>query len=241
MSWIVGAGMGFLRGGPMGAVIGGALQHILTKKLQSKIQKSLPGLIDQGVFVTCIAVVMTKISMVRGTVKPQARTAIKFFFQKNLNYSIKELNFIDNVVDQTQKVNPDLDPIVRQYCKACNDHYTSLLLALAYRVALSEGQLTEVVQNELNSLSKLLSLSYEQHDLIRKKYYLIALKTPYTLFGVSPNSSNAEVKKAYHQMVMAYHPDKTAHLGEDEAQKAHLKFLEIMEAYKELENERGII
>jgi len=138
-------------------------------------------------------------------------------------------------------VNPDLDPIVRQYCKACNDHYTSLLLALAYRVALSEGQLTEVVQNELNSLSKLLSLSYEQHDLIRKKYYLIALKTPYTLFGVSPNSSNAEVKKAYHQMVMAYHPDKTAHLGEDEAQKAHLKFLEIMEAYKELENERGII
>ena len=107
--------------------------------------------------------------------------------------------------------------------------------------ALSEGQLTEVVQNELNSLSKLLSLSYEQPDLIRKKYYLIALKTPYTLFGVSPNSSNAEVKKAYHQMVMAYHPDKTAHLGEDEAQKAHLKFLEIMEAYKELENERGII
>jgi len=30
MSWIVGAGMGFLRGGPMGAVIGGALQHIVT-------------------------------------------------------------------------------------------------------------------------------------------------------------------------------------------------------------------
>ena len=34
MSWIVGAGMGFLRGGPMGGVIGGAMQHILTKKLQ---------------------------------------------------------------------------------------------------------------------------------------------------------------------------------------------------------------
>ncbi|SVC05690.1 uncharacterized protein METZ01_LOCUS258544, partial [marine metagenome] len=33
MPWIVGAGMGFLRGGPVGAVIGGALQHVLTKKL----------------------------------------------------------------------------------------------------------------------------------------------------------------------------------------------------------------
>ena len=79
MSWVVGAGMGFLRGGPMGAVIGGALQHIVTKKLKNKINKSLPGLNDKGVFVTCIAVVMTKISMIRGIVKPHSRTAIKIF------------------------------------------------------------------------------------------------------------------------------------------------------------------
>ena len=90
MSWIVGAGMGFLRGGPMGAVIGGALQHIVTKNLQRKIRKSLPGLDDQGIFVTCIAVVMTKISMVRGTVKPHSRRAIKIFFQKNPYHSIEK-------------------------------------------------------------------------------------------------------------------------------------------------------
>jgi DnaJ like chaperone protein len=168
-------------------------------------------------------------------VKPHARSAIKFFFQKNLNYSAGELSFIDNVIDETQKVNPDLDPIVRQYCKACNDHYTSLLLALAYHVALEEGELIEIIQNELNQLSKLLGLSYEQHDLIRDKYCLVALKTPYTLFGVTSNASNEEI------MVMAYHPDKMAHLGEEQAQEAHLKFLEIMEAYKELESERGTI
>ena len=224
----------------MGAVIGGALQHIVTKKLQRKIRKSLPGLDDQGIFVTCIAVVMTKISMVRGSVKPHSRTAIKIFFQKNLNYSAGELSFIDNVVDETQKLNPDLNPIVKQYCKACNNHYTSLLLALAYQVALAEGELTEVVQNELNQLSKLLSLSYEQHDLIRDKYYLVPLKTPYTLLGVSSNASSEEIKKAYRQMVMEYHPDKKAHLGEDQAQEAHIKFLEIIEAYKELEKDKGI-
>ena len=42
-------------------------------------------------------------------------------------------------------------------------------------------------------------------------------------------------------MVMTYHPDKTAYLGEEQAEEAHLKFLEIMEAYKELEKERGVI
>jgi len=240
MSWILGAGMGFLRGGPMGAVIGGALQHVLTKKLQHKIQKSLPGLEDQGIFVTCVAVVMTKISMVQGPVNPRSRMAIKNFFQKNLNYSVGELGFIDNVVDETQKVNPSLDPIVRQYRRACNNHYTSLLLALAYQVALVEGKLTETVQGQLNQLSKLLELSYEQHDLIRNKYCLVALKTPYTLLGVSSNATNEEIKKAYRQMVIQYHPDKTAHLGEVQAQEAHLKFLKILEAYKELESERGI-
>jgi DnaJ like chaperone protein len=240
VSWIVGAGMGFLRGGPMGAVIGGAIQHIVTKKLQNKINKSLPGLHDKGVFVTCIAVVMTKISMIRGSVKPDSRAAIKIFFQKNLSYSAGELSFIDNVVDETQKLNPNLNLIVKQYCKSCNNHYTSLLLALAYKVALAEGALSEEVQNELNQLSKFLGLSYDQHDLIRNKYYLVALKTPYTILGISSKASHDEIKKAYRQMLMEYHPDKTGHLGEEQAQESHLKFLDIIAAYKELEGERAI-
>ena len=240
MSWILGAGMGFLRGGPMGAVIGGALQHVLTKKLQHKIHSSLPGLEDQGVFVTCVAVVMTKISMVRGPVECHSRVVIKNFFQKNLNYSIAELGFIDNVIDETQKLNPDLGSIVSQYCKACHNHYTSLLLALAYQVALVEGGITNAVQDELNQLSDFLKLSYEQHDLIRDKYCLVALKTPYVMLGISSDATNEEIKKAYRHMVMQYPPDKTAHLGEARAQEAHLKFLEIMEAYKELESKRGV-
>ena len=240
MSWIMGAGMGFLRGGPMGAVIGAALQHVVTKKLQHKIRKNLPGLDDQGVFVTCVAVVMTKISMILGPVKPRSRIVIKHFFQKNLSYSVPELGFVDDVIDETQKIKPDLGPIVSQYCKACNNHYTSLLLALAYQVALVEGELTENVQRELNQLSKFLKLSYEQHDLIRNKYRLSILKTPYTRLGIRSDATNEEIRKAYRQMAMEYHPDRTAHLGEVQAQQAHLKFLEIMEAYKELERDRNI-
>ena len=240
MSWMLGAGMGFLRGGPMGAVVGGALQHVVTKNLQQKIRKSLPGLNDQGIFVTCVAVVMTKIAMIHSPVKPRSRATIKKFFQKNLNYSKSELKFIDQVIDETQLVNPDLEPIVKQYCIACHNHYTSLLLALGYQVALMQGGLTEIVQDEINKLSNFLKLSYKQHDMIRNKYYLEALKTPFTILEIPFEATNEEIKKAYRQMVMQYHPDTVAHLGEEQAQKAHLKFLDIIGAYQELEKMRGI-
>ena len=237
---MLGAGMGFLRGGPMGAVIGGALQHVVTRKLQQKIRKSLPGLENQGVFVTCTAVVMTKIAMVQGPVKPSAQVTIKKFFQKNLNYSKVELGFIDKVIDETQAVNPELEPIVNQYCKACRNHYTSLLLALGYQVALVQGDLTDDVQKELNQLSRFLKLSYENHDLIRNKYCLETLKTPFTILGIPFEATNEEIKKAYRQIAMQYHPDKMAHLGEEQVQEAHLKFLEIIDAYQELQRVRRL-
>ncbi|KMP10877.1 hypothetical protein UZ36_06300 [Candidatus Nitromaritima sp. SCGC AAA799-C22] len=240
MSWMLGAGMGFLRGGPMGAVIGGALQHIITRKLQQKIRKSLPGLDDQCLFVTCAAVVMTKTAMSRGPVTGRARGIIRKFFRKNLNYSDTELGFIDKVIEETQRVNPDLQPIVKQYRDACRDHYTSLLLALAYQVVLVDGELSDDIQKQLNQLSGLLGLSYQSHDTIREKYCLEALKTPYTVLGIPASSTDDEVKKAYRKMARLYHPDKVAHQGEEQAQEAHMKFLEIMEAYQELEKARDL-
>jgi DnaJ like chaperone protein len=41
-------------------------------------------------------------------------------------------------------------------------------------------------------------------------------------------------------MVKNYHPDRVSHLGEERTQEAHLSFLEIMEAYQELEKMRGL-
>ena len=58
--------------------------------------------------------------------------------------------------------------------------------------------------------------------------------------GIPSNATNQEIKKVYRQMVMKCHPDKMAYLGEKEAQEAHLKFLEIIEAYQEMERVRGV-
>ena len=65
-------------------------------------------------------------------------------------------------------------------------------------------------------------------------------KDYYKILGVPENSQDPEIKKAYRQMVRNYHPDRVSHLGEEHAQEAHLRVLEIMEAYQELEKIREL-
>lgn len=240
MSWLLGAGLGFLRGGPLGAIVGGAVQHVMTKKVRKLIRRGLPGVVDESAFVTCIIVVMTKIAMVKGHMTPREVEAIYRFFVKNLNYSENDLDPINQVIRETCRVNPDLNPVIRKYKSSSQSRYRSLLLVLSYQIALIEDSLTDEVQEGINELARLLDISIEEHDRIRQKYSLDVLVTPFTVLDIAPTASNEEIKKAYWRLASQCHPDKVAYLGEDQVEEAHLKFLEIQEAYQELEKMRDL-
>jgi len=66
------------------------------------------------------------------------------------------------------------------------------------------------------------------------------LKNPYEILGISKNSSDEDVKKAYKELVSKYHPDRVEHLGEDFKKIAHEKFVEIKNAYEEIKKLRGM-
>jgi DnaJ like chaperone protein len=59
---------------------------------------------------------------------------------------------------------------------------------------------------------------------------------------VNRQSSDAEIKKRYRELVQAYHPDKISSKGlpDEFVQLAHEKFREIQSAYEEIKKERGI-
>ena len=240
MSWLLGAGLGFLRGGPLGAIVGGAVQHVMTKKVRKLIRRGLPGVVDESAFVTCIIVVMTKIAMVKGHMTPREVETIYRFFVKNLNYSENDLDPINQVIRETCRVNPDLNPVIQKYKSSSQSRYRSLLLVLSYQIALIEDSLTDEVQEGINELARLLDISIEEHDRIRQKYSLDVLVTPFTVLDIAPTASNEEIKKAYWRLASQCHPDKVAYLGEDQVEEAHLKFLEIQEAYQELEKMRDL-
>jgi len=235
MSWLLGAGMGFLRGGPLGALVGGTIQHFFSKKVLKKITQSFPGVVDQGTFVTCLVVVLTKIGSTKGALLSNQTQVLHKFFIKNLQYELEELKFIDKAIAQTQRLNPDLAPFVKQYKKASGNHYNFLLLALAYQIALTGESLTKETQELINLLAETLEVSYPEHDRIRQKYSLENNRNPFTILGLDYSAGPEEIKKAYRQKVGLYHPDRVAHLGDDDVEDAHIRFLEIQEAFETLE------
>lgn len=63
------------------------------------------------------------------------------------------------------------------------------------------------------------------------------MKTPYQILGVSPDASDEEIKKAYHDLARKYHPDK--YRESDLADLASEKMKEINAAYEEIQKMRA--
>jgi len=61
----------------------------------------------------------------------------------------------------------------------------------------------------------------------------------YEILGIERNSTEEEVKKAFRQLALKYHPDRVTHLGEDVRKAAEEKFKKILEAYEAVKKEKG--
>ncbi|MBI5116862.1 DnaJ domain-containing protein [Candidatus Poribacteria bacterium] len=57
---------------------------------------------------------------------------------------------------------------------------------------------------------------------------------PFQILNIRRGASLNDIKHAYREMLMKYHPDRVAHLGSEFQQLAHNKVIEIRKAYETL-------
>jgi DnaJ like chaperone protein len=250
MSWMTGAGLGFLLGGPLGAVVGGAMQHVLTKDARRSFSGSGPAN-QEGLFVTHLVAIMTKIAMADGRISPNEIRTIHDFFARELGYSGFELRFIDGLINQTRQVNPDMGEIAVNFRATNPREHSLLLLDICYRIAAADGAICAKEQHALSGLAETLGISDEERQRIQYKYSATGGRQhtgeqrpapetmdDYAVLGVTSSASNDEIKKAYRQMASQYHPDKVSHLGKELIEFANSKFTEINSAYNNLRKVR---
>jgi DnaJ like chaperone protein len=193
---------------------------------------------------------MTKVAMADGHISQKERRAIHDFLTRQIRYQGDDLRYIDSLIEQTEKINPNLRQIAVSFRKMTNHESSLMILDICYQIAISDSFISEEEQHELKALASYLEITPYEHERIRYKYSnndsqpsstesKDAVTSNYSVLGINSSASNEEVKSAYRQMVSQYHPDKVSHLGKELIEFANQKFLEINKAYENIKKQRS--
>lgn len=239
MGWLLGAGFGFMLGGPLGAVVGGALQHVLSRRTQppSTGQGIAPR--QEQVFITYLVAILTKICMADGSISEAERKTIHNFFSRGLHYKGMELRFIDALIGETHRTDPDLYQICKAFDQVANKQQRLLLLDLVYQVVTTDQVVTKSEREAIQQVVSAVGIEKDEHEHIKLRYAPAKKSDHYHTLGLKPTVDNSEIKRAYRQIASQYHPDKVSHLGPELIAFSEKKFKSINDAYTAIRKERN--
>ena len=113
------------------------------------------------------------------------------------------------------------------------------ILHFLFSVANADGLVSNAEVRALNEISGYLGIHARDFSSIKAMFF----KNPdsaYEILEISRSATDAEIKKAYRDMVKKYHPDKLQHLDEAHRKGGEEKFKKVQEAYEQIQKERGM-
>ncbi len=108
-----------------------------------------------------------------------------------------------------------------------------------FGIAKSDGHVADAEINVLKRIATLLEIPSSDFESLKNMFYR-DVNSDYHMLGIEPTATEEEIKKAYRQMAVRYHPDKVIHMGEEFQKGAKEKFQKIQDAYESIKKSRGI-
>ena len=113
------------------------------------------------------------------------------------------------------------------------------LMHYLFGIARADGQVAESELQVIRQISSYLEIPRSDFESVMNMFYR-DVNSDYKVLGIESTAGEDEIKKAYRQMAVRYHPDKVASMGEEYQKGAKEKFQKIQEAYENIKKARGI-
>jgi DnaJ like chaperone protein len=113
------------------------------------------------------------------------------------------------------------------------------LLHFLFGIAKADGHVADQEIQVLRRIATLLEIPATDFESIKSMFYR-DVNSDYHVLGIEPTATEEEIKKAYRQMAIRYHPDKVIHMGEEYQKGAKEKFQKVQEAYENIKKARNM-
>ena len=163
---------------------------------------------------------------------------IKAFFAQQFGpqYTNQHLQILKQFLDAPQI---PLDQICNDIKLRMQVEVRIQLLHYLFGIAKSDGHVADSEIDVLRRIAVKLEIPQSDFESIKNMFYR-DVNSDYHVLGIEPAATDEEVKKAYRQMAIRYHPDKVSHMGEEYQKGAKEKFQKIQEAYESIKKSRGM-
>jgi DnaJ like chaperone protein len=232
----------------LGFVVGSVIDNYLTAKDRIRKGAKPEDIFDyykqhsfsqgRSDFATMLVVLSAAVMRADGKVLKSELEYLKTFFSQQFGPSftqehLKTLKyFLDGAAIPLEKVCYD----IKQHTPV---EARVQLMYFLFGLAKADGHVAEAEINVIRNISALLEISNGDFESVKNMFYR-NVNSDYAVLEIEPTATDEEVKKAYRQMAVRFHPDKVASMGEEYQKGAKEKFQKIQEAYENIKKSRAM-
>jgi DnaJ like chaperone protein len=224
-------------GGLLGYIFGSLLENSEAATTEQTTRRVYSASEQRNSFLVSLLVLSSAVIKADGKVHQKELDTVREFIRTNFGeQAVPEAMRILEGFNAQQVNIYQVGPQIATYM-----NYSQRLQLFHYlvQIALADGEFAKSEKGVLEAIGTTIALSQTDVNSVISMFYK-EVSSAYTVLGISPNTTDDEVRTAYRRMAMKNHPDKVATLGPDVQKAAAEKFRQVQEAYEAIKKERGM-
>lgn len=219
--------LGLMFAGPLGAIAGAYLGHSLDKGKEQ--------LDSRSIFQINLISILSYVIKSDGKIERSEIDAVIRIFQQ-MGFAQHQMSMLSRAFETALHQDIDLKQTCENF-KQCSSYEERLmLLRMIYLIVMADKSFHTKEKEAITLIIDYLGISASDHISIQAEFIQSADKY-YEILGLKKGATLSEVKKAYRNLALKYHPDRIGHLGEEYRKIAEEKFKSISEAHQKIVQE----